>query len=263
MKHRSIILSTILLAGLMPLLQAQGTLKTANDYLSFLTSEERATLASKGDIRSFGASLGDLSLWKRAPFSASVEAALGSKPSSIAAESLFLIDPPGNGVSLNLAVLRAFTSFTSMKGLQVYSSSLKRMETFIFDSWRIDSLKSRKALPDPIFEVAPRHFDCLMYQKEEQTGDIYSKLSYDEKDGRFQIELNNLTKLDYFFFTLVPPGDLTTLFIIEPTADKLIVYGVTVAQTPRFLGLERLKQDSFFYRMRALASWFSAGLAGR
>jgi hypothetical protein len=135
------------------------------------------------------------------------------------------------------------------------------METFIFDSWRIGSLEGKEALDDPAFSSASAHYECFLYQKEEQTGDVYSSLSFDSRDGLYEVKLNNQTRLRYLFFTLVQPRDLTTLFIVAPTRDRLVLYGITVAATPRFLGLERMKGSSFSNRMKALASWFSANLA--
>jgi len=236
--------------------------ESSRDYLAFLSDAEKSSLASSGDVRNFGAKMDDLSLWKRAPFGASVAMALGSRQSTIAAESLFLVDLPKDaGAPLDLSVLRAFTAFSTMKGLQVYSASLKRMETFIYDSWRVDSLEAKNALPDPVFSSAPSGYDCLIFQKEEQTGAIYSTLHFERQDGFYLLTLENLTELRYLFFTLVAPRDLKTLFVIVPTSDKLVVYCATVAKTPSFLGLERLKQSSFFYRMKALASWFAGNLS--
>lgn len=236
---------------------------SSTSYLAFLTDTERNALSASGDLRGFGARLDDLSIWKRAPFAATVNTALGGRDSSIAAETLFLVDlPPGSaGASLDLKILRAFTAFSTMKNLQVYSASLRKMETFIYDSWRAQDAGAKVALPDPVFSAAPESYGCVMYQKEEQTGDIYSSFLYDKRNESYVVRLRNLTEMRYLFFQLVPPNGLDTLFVVEPCSDKLVVYAVTLASTPRFLGIERLKQDSFFYRMKALASWFSANLA--
>ncbi|MGO8692684.1 MAG: DUF6675 family protein [Rectinemataceae bacterium] len=248
---------------------------TSSEYLSFLSDAERKSLVATGEVNGFGSKLEDLALWRKAPFAAAVRTAFPDRPSTIAAEGLFILDLPPAGASqpvgasqpaaasqdLDLRILKAFTAFSAMKGLQVYSASLKRMETFIYDSWQIDSLESKKKLPDPVFESAPDHAQFLLYQKEEQTGDVYSSMSFDARDGLYEVQLTNETALHYLIFTLVAPRRLSTLFIVVPTTDKLILYGVTVADTPRFLGLERSKSSSFFYRMKALTTWFSANLA--
>lgn len=255
---RYVLITLVALVGL-----SVFALPDSAGYLSFLSDRERQELAAAGEITRFGSAPGDLPLWQRAPFSDAVRSALGGTRSTLASEGLFLVDLPPARVQddLSLRMVRAFTAFSTMKGLQVYSASLGKMETFIYDSCRIGSLEKKDPLPDPVFGSAPGHAEFLIYQKEEQTGAVYSAMSFDARDGYCMVRLNNLTALRYLFFTLVAPRDLTTLFIMVPTSDKVVLYGVTVARTPQFLGIERTKQSSFFNRMKALASWFSANLA--
>jgi hypothetical protein len=241
---------------------AQVAQVNAHDYASFLTQDERDTLFKSGELTSFGSKPEELPIWQKAPFAAAVRAALPARPSTIAAEGLFLLDLPKtqDRVEMDGKVLKAFTSFSTMKGLLVYSASLKKMETFIYDSYRVDSLENRSPLPDPELAAATGHAEFTLYQKEEQTGDVFSSMKLDVRDGYYTAVLNNLTGLRYLFFQLVAPRELTTLFVVVPVEDHLVLYGVTVANTPRFLGLERMKQSSFFYRMKALSTWFSGNL---
>jgi hypothetical protein len=239
---------------------AQGA---ARDYLSFLPSDTREKLFASGEIDDSAAKPADLEFWQKSPFASFVRESFAGKPSSIAAEALFILDRPAgmNAEDTDARVLKSFTEFSSMKGLLVYSASLRKMETFIFDSYRVASLSDTARLPDPVFPSIPRHYECTMYQKEEQTGGVYSRLAFDAHDGWYSVSLNNLTGMKYLFFQLVAPKDLTTLFIIVPTADRVILYGITVANTPRFMGLERSKSSSFSNRMKALSGWFSGNLA--
>ena len=254
-------------AGLLGLLLAESALAdTMANPLEFLTGDERTTLDSKGELTGFGAKPADLALWQRAPFSDVVRAALPSGPSTIAAEGLFILDIPGlpAGMDLDRKVVGAFTAFSTMKGLQVYSASLRKMETFIYDSWQVDNLESKTKLPDPSTDVLSPNIEYTMYQKEEQTGDTYSRISIHLHSGYDVVTLNNLTELKWFFVQLVPPEKLKTVFVIIPFGDKVVLYGITVADTAKLLGLENTKRASFFYRMKALAGWFGTNLrAGR
>ncbi len=147
-----------------------------------------------------------------------------------------------------------------MKGLLVYSESLKKMETFIYDSYRVDSIDTKQRLPDPSENIAPNSAVYFLYQKEEQTGDVYSKMEYVSHGTWFEVRLTNETPLKYLIFTLVAPRELTTSFYLVPLDDKIVLYGITVAKTPALLGLEKLKRKSFFNRMNALASWVQSNL---
>lgn len=258
------------------------------EYASFLTADEQRVLLEKGELTNFGSKVSDLSLWSRAPFAAEISEAVGGLSTSIAAEGLFIIDRPAElsamqgsaatqgqtpGAStsqgqpapgssdIEKRILKSFTSFSTMKGLLAYSESKKKMETFIFDSYRIASLQDKAALPDPDIGDVPKQSSWTIYQKEEQAGDMYSRMTVSFIDGRADVTLTNLNDLKAFGIRLVRPEQLKTIFVVVPLGDKIALYGLTVANTPRFFGLERIKEKSFFNRMKALASWFQGNLA--
>jgi hypothetical protein len=236
--------------------------RSAADYLSFLPPETRSTLFSAGNVGDMGGSLDDLKLWQSSPLSAEIRAAYADRPSTIAAEAWFLLDSPKSSDSAgrSLEFFRSFTSFTTMKGLLVYSESLKKMETFIFDSYRVASSSDPRPLPDPSVTSVPDTATYLLFQKQEQTGDVYSTMRIESGSDGFKVALTNETPMKYFLLTLVRPRGLLTTFYVVPTADKVLLYGITVAKTPTFLGIEKIKRSSFFNRMKALASWFQDSL---
>lgn len=231
---------------------------TAQEYLTFLPEKDRSTILETGELTGFASRLTDLTLWRSIPFAAEVREACPEGPSTIAAEALFLFDRPiSQDISdLNGKILKSFTSFSTMKGLLAFSDSKKKMETFILDSYRVGSLSNRQPLADPDVTNAPTHSEYTVYQKEEQTGDVYSAMSVDLMDGYDIVTLTNLTELKFLGLRLVAPGELRTVFVVVPLEGKIALYGVTIANTPSFFGLERMKEKSFFYRMKALASWF-------
>jgi hypothetical protein len=239
--------------------------ESAEDYLHFLSAADRETLEKSGNLTNFGITIKDLPFWESMPFADQVRSSAEKSESSIASESLFLLDKPeaGSRAELDAKVFKAFSSFSTMKGLLVYSESKKGMETFIFDSHRVDGIATARALPDPDSVSVPTHAEYFMYQKEEQFKDVYSRFTFDIKDDWDQVSLVNLTPMRYLFITLVPSERLHTTFIIVPLKDKLLVYGLTFAGTPKLFGLERSKQSSFSNRMKALVSWFSTNLAIR
>jgi hypothetical protein len=192
-----------------------------------------------------------------------IRSAYGSRASTIAAESWLLLDKPAYRTTAerDLQVFRSFTAFTTMKGLLVYSESLKKMETFIYDSYRIDSLATKQRLPDPEETEVPNFVTYYLYQKEEQTGDIYSEMKFVSHSSWYEVTLTNQTPMKYLFLTLVEPRELMTSFYLVPTDDKLLLYSMTIAKTPTFMGIEKLKRNSFFNRMKALASWVQSNMA--
>jgi hypothetical protein len=237
--------------------------ETAADYLSFLPQDIRQALMAKGSIGDLGGKIDELKYWRSSPFADTIRAAYGSRASTIAAESWLLLDKPAyqTTTELNLKIFKSFTAFTTMKGLLVYSESLKKMETFIYDSYQVDSVEARRRLPDPAEASIPDSATYYLYQKEEQTGDVYSEMKFISHGNWFEVVLTNQTPMKYLFLTLVSPRDLLTSFYLIPMDDKLLLYSITVAKTPTLLGLEKLKRKSFFNRMNALSSWVQANMA--
>jgi len=238
--------------------------QSATDYLGFLPSDTRAALLSEGSAGDMGGTIDDLKLWQASPFAAALRSAYAARPSTIAAECWFLLDEPvaATEADRSLVFYKSFTSFSTMKGLLVYSESLKRMETFIYDSYRVASVADPQRLPDPseTETAVPGSATYTLYQKEEQTGNVYSEMQFISHGTWFEVNLTNLTPMKYLVFTLVRPRELQTTFYVIPAGDKVLLYGITAAKTPRFLGIEKLKRSSFFNRMKALASWFEANM---
>jgi hypothetical protein len=238
-------------------------LGTAKDYLGFLTDEELKTLVSTGELTNIKGTVSDLPLWKKTPFNEKIRAATAGMDTTLAAEGIYLIDAPSlPRDELDLRIFKSFTAFTSMKGLEALSVSKGRMETFIFDAAMVDSADHSKRLPDPSVQSVPPRATYDVYEKEEQTGDSFVRfqVDFDAATDVFAVSLTNLTEMKYLFFTLVTPGHLNTYFFVVPCRDKLVLYGLTVAETARLFGLEKVKIRSFYNRMKALVSWFAANV---
>ncbi len=236
--------------------------QTLSKYFSFLPDSIQQELLSKGTIGDIGGTIEELKYWQSSPFAGVISNSYKSNRSTIAAESWFVLDKPvyQSIHERDLKIFHSFTAFSSMKGLLVYSESLKKMETFIYDSYRVDSIDAKQRLSDPSENVAPNSAVYFLYQKEEQTGDVYSKMEYVSHGTWFEVRLTNETPMKYLIFTLVAPQELMTSFYLVPLDDKIVLYGITVAKTPTLFGLEKLKRKSFFNRMNALATWVQSNL---
>lgn len=250
----------ILLCALSLPAMARGT---ARDYLGFLTDEEMTTLTTSGELTNVKGTASELPLWQKSPFNEMIREATKGMDTTLAAEGYFLLDAPAlPRDELNLRIFRSFTTFSSMRGLEALSVSKGRMETFIFDAAMVDPADRSKRLPDPTVQSVPAHATYDVYEKEEQTGDSYVRfqLDFDESNDVFAVSLTNLTEMKYLIFTLVTPGHLHTYFYVVPCEDKLVLYGLTVAETAHLFGLEKIKIKSFSNRMKALVTWFAANV---
>jgi hypothetical protein len=260
---KGLIVAALLCSIALPVI-AQDLPRDSKDYLSFLPPGGLDKLYSSGELTNIAASINDLPLWQKSPFADTVRGALQGFDCTIAAEGFFLIDNPGvDPQNLDAKIFNTFTAFSSLKGIQVYSVSQGHMETFLFDASLVDASNRSKRLPDAVVTTVPAHADYVVYEKEEQTGDSYVKFhfDYDQQTDTFAVDVTNLTKMNYLIFTLVEPGNLHTYFYVVPCQDKLVLFGLTAVKTGHFFGLEKSKGKSFYYRMRALVTWFTDNLS--
>jgi len=255
-------LAVMLCAVALPIM-AQGPARVSKDYLSFLPPEGADRLFASGELTNIAGNIKDLPLWQKSPFSNEIGTPLQGFESTIAAEGFFLIDAPAvPREELDRKIFSSFTAFSSLKGLQVYSVSKGHMETFLFDASLVDPADHSRRLPDVVVTEVPTSSDYVVYEKEEQTGDSYARFhfDFDTSNDTFAVAVTNLTNMNYLFFTLVDPGNLRTYFFVAPCEDRLVLYGLTAVKTGHFFGLERVKEKSFYYRMRALVSWFESNM---
>jgi len=239
---------------------AQGAERGSRDYLGFLPADALDKLYAVGEVSNIAASIDQLPLWQRSPLASNVREALKGFDSTVSAEAFFLIARPSvTPGELNARIFNTFTAFSTLKGIEVFSVSKQRMETFLYDASLVDSADTKKRLPDVAVTSVPSRAEYTVYEKEEQTGDSYARFSfhYEDQSNTLEVAVTNLTPMNWLLFRLAEPGSIRTYFYVVPCQDKLILYGITSVKTARLLGLERTKDKSFYNRMRALVTWFA------
>jgi hypothetical protein len=239
--------------------------ETAASFLGFLSAPQRDALLAKGSLTDAGRGLDELALWRGAPFETALKAAVAGRTCTLAAESWSVLDlpPAADADSLNLAVFKAFTAFSSMKGLRTRSAIFDGTEPFMVDSRRVAAAGDMARLPDPSDARAPDRATYVLYGKEALVGEVWYELRFASSEAWSEISLTNLTPVKSLLMTLVKPRELLTLFFVAPTSDRLLLYGLTLAQTPVVPGAVGIERRSLANRMMALAAWFKGNLGGR
>jgi hypothetical protein len=255
--YRTLSLGLALLVGQVAAVAAE------QPNFGFLSAADQAALNRDGEVREFAENVGKLRLWKGSPFEASVSGLFSGRETTMAAEAWFVLPLklPADPVAREKVLAKAMTSVSTMKGLQVYSISQKKMETFLFDAYRVGTTEKKSRLPDPDVSTAPKSLRFTMFQNEEQTGESFAELTY-EHGVWYQVTQTNLTGLNYGIIPLVSPRGLLTAVFLVPYDDQIVVYGITAAKTLSLFGLERSKIASLYTRMEALVTWLTANLKG-
>jgi len=240
--------------GFIPLFMAAGDGRSAEQYFTFLSSADRTTLLTKGELGSSGSDLESLRLAPQLPFEKILAAEITVPGSTVAQEGLYLFDRPSGDAMLK--IYNALNAVKSMAGTQYYSLSQKKMETLILESYRVDPKDKKTPLADPQFTEIPALQEISVFQKDNRLGNGVTKVLYQRQaDGSLTLTMTNLEALTYFFVPLVAPGEMKMVFVVIPLADKIAVYAAMEVKTARFFGLEHSKDENFRNRLRALAGW--------
>lgn len=238
------------------------TFAESSSVLSWLSSSDQNDVLTGQEVTRSGSTVDGLELWKGSPWEALVVKQFAGRSTTLAAEGLYWLPEsvPGDPRAVNFKIAKALTSVSTMKGLQVYSISLKRMETFIFDAYRVGSLEKVDRLPDPELSSIPDDLVWSMFQNEEQTGEGFTKMELKRDGAGFVLTQTNLTGLNWGIVPLVAPLDYQTLVYVLPTDRGVLIYGIAAAKTLSLFGWEKSKVSSLYTRMRALVNWFEGNM---
>jgi len=247
------------------LLPAAEVGDTASDFLSYLPASSRQSLLSGKALSEVGGSLDALSLWKASPFESDLRELAGPMRRTLAADTWTLIKLPRSRVALSpdaraLDIFRAFTAFSTMEGLKTKSVLFGGEENFLLASYRVDSLASKRRLPDPDNAMAPESASFILYGKDALVGEVYYELRFESKPHWFRVTLDNLSTMRSLLLKLAGPGELLTAFYIIPAGDDVLLYGLTLAKTPIVPGTAGLERAILANRMVAIGKWFAANL---
>ena len=178
---------------------------------------------------------------------------------TIGVESLFFIKY-SDDITL-LSIYNTLLSVKTMKGIEYYSQSRKKMRTLFTESHGIVNLDNLKQLDDPVVETIPYVLNRFLLQTDKTFGENLYEATYRSDGNAIWVNMVNKTKMKYKFIPMLKPDKMSVNLLILPVEDGLLFYGVTAAETTSFLGLEKAKKESFYNRIKAMFNWFSDQLA--
>jgi hypothetical protein len=186
---------------------------------------------------------------------------------TLGVELLLLYSPPFynthiyNDESLyHLSIYNILRSVSTLKGIQYYSASRKRMRVFFHDAYAIESPQKQKRLEDPLVDEIPINETFYAFISDSSLGDYVAEAYYHYHYDYFALKLENLTTLWRFIFRLVEPRKLSMFVLLVPHEDSILFYGLTYINSPNPFGIIDAKTASFYNRLKALFNWFSGSM---
>jgi hypothetical protein len=228
-----------------------------------LDPEVRRTLTREGEIRR--------TLWDGdapllapgLPLKEDILAAVDILEPAVGVEVLYLYKSNQQDLDSPQALLRIYNilrSVSSMEGILYYSASRERMRTLFEKSYLIDSPESRRRLPDPVFTEIPERDVGFNIQKDLTFGENIYQTEYFSGPGYLASKTRNLTTMRYLLLPIIKPEKSLSYFILLPCQDRILFYGLTVARTMSFFGIEKSREESFYNRIKAMIAWFTGRL---
>ncbi len=207
----------------------------------------------------------DLQYLPFGPLSEEVIDDLRGQDSTIGVEALFRINLPAalaekDGEERDLAIFNILNRVSTLSGIEYYSASRERMRTLFAEVYRVEKEGSKKALPDREFDSVPALQEDILFQEDLSFGKNYVRNRCLYRDGRFLLQVRNLSTMWYFILPLVRPENFRMDLLIIPQEDHLVFYGASSVDSASLFGIEKSKKDSFYNRIKAMQGWFSGQL---
>ena len=203
----------------------------------------------------------DLQYLPFGPLSDEVIRDIEGQDSTIGVEALFLIDLPARlaeNPDKDLLLFNLMNRVSTLTGIEYYSASRERMRTLFVEAYRVHEVGSTEPLEDFHYQSVPASEKQIIFQEDKTFGRNYVETEYIYEEGRFLMQVRNLTTMRYYFLPLVRPGNFRMNLLIIPEEDQLLFYGASSVDSASLFGIEKSKKDSFYNRIKAMHGWFDA-----
>lgn len=175
-------------------------------------------------------------------------------------ETLFLVKKSDSAKKKELANI--LCSISSLKGLEYYSPSRKKMRLLYKDSYVVqkENVKDKVRyvkVEDPIDKL----FDgmsLLVFQEDLTFGKNIYEFRYFKDALGVSLAVFNTEPLYYSIFKALDEKDLNSVFMAYDMEDYLLLYTATRAKFRKIIGLENKVKNSFTARLDAMSKWFIA-----
>ena len=181
---------------------------------------------------------------------------------NILVETVFLLPYPGkaNPESLKLGIYNTMRSIQSLKGIEYYSASKKKVRTFFKDAYLVKNEGDSAPLPDPLVKKIPASDSIVIFQEDTTFGKSYTSMRYLGGRENILVTMRNLTDLKYGPFRIIEKGGMTLDMLVCPVNEGILFYGLCSVKTADLFGIAKSRSESFYNRIAALYAWFTGNL---
>lgn len=227
---------------------------TPEDLLGKELSQE---LLEKGELRHSFKKNESLTLFPDLPQRDGIVSAVARLMPTIGVEYLLLYEPPAETASNSMEKMySSLLAISTLKGIEYFSASRKRMRIYFRDAYIIDSPDGKNRIDDPSAADIPANTKVYAYLHDSSMGRYAAEVEYFYNGDTVVMNITNFTALKQFFIPIVQPGELRTYIALMHFENKILFYGLVYVKTTNFfINLEK-NTESFYNRLIALYKWF-------
>ncbi|MCK5673345.1 MAG: hypothetical protein KAH95_08205 [Spirochaetales bacterium] len=241
-------------------------ISAAENIIDFLSPAEKGLLYSDGEISRYFFDEELPSYIFPTDYKSDLLEKISKLDVTIGVESLFLLKYSDLIIKDNTSMLSVYNTLLSvktMKGIEYYSQSRKKMRTLYTESFAVKDMDSTDPIDDPVYKTIPAILNRYLLQTDKTFGKNLYKAVYKYDGSTIWINIVNETKMKYSFIPMVNKGNMSVSLFVTAIDDGLLFYGVSTAETSTFLGLAKSKKESFYNRIKAMFTWFEDQLEAR
>jgi hypothetical protein len=142
----------------------------------------------------------------------------------------------------------------TMKGIQYYSASKKKMRVLFEDAYTVNSTEKRKKINDLTDIKKTNTF--AVYQKDNSFGKMYYNARTSISENTIHLNFISASSLKLGIIKLIGKENLQISASIYRVDGGIIFYGCLKADFNDILGIVKKKSDSMHNRLQAVFDWF-------
>ena len=200
MGYIAIMIKLITTLTLLLLLSNPLYIIASDNILDYLSPEERSTLYSEGEISRYFYDKDKPEYLFKTIFSDELLNGLSTLDISIGVESLYYLKYSNIVYSNNvtpISIYNTLLSIETMKGIEYYSQTRKKMRTLFTESREIISPDDLKPVPDPVIKTIPQILNRYLLQTDKTFGENIYETVYKYEGSAIWVNMINTTKMKY------------------------------------------------------------------
>jgi hypothetical protein len=235
-------------------------------FAPYISKETAETLVQQGEISTVIKKGENLNLLPAVSKKKEIEEEIKEMDPLIGVEILILHSSMKKNIheaeEYKLLLYNTLRSISTLKGIQYYSASRKRMRIFYHDAYVIDSPKTKKRMQDPLVDTIIETDRIYAFFKDSSFGDYTCGIDYAVDDECYFMKMENLTLIWYIIFPIIDPRNLRSYIIIIPAENHLLFYGYSCLDSTNLFGIAESRIESLYNRIKAIYNWFDRQFEG-